>query len=137
MKVLVSLAAVGILFLFGLLGAAGMVPEAIFGVRFPYLAVAVFLGGLTYRVLSWAKVPVPFRIPTTCGQEKSLPWIKQAKLDNPSGTLGVLGRMTLEVLFFRSLLRNTKSELHGGTRWPTRPAWDCGPGPWRSIGRCW
>jgi len=55
MKVLVSLAAVGILFLFGLLGAAGMVPEAIFGVRFPYLAVAVFLGGLTYRVLSWAK----------------------------------------------------------------------------------
>jgi len=114
MKVLVSLAAVGVLFLLGLLGAAGTVPEAIFGVLVPYLALAVFLGGLAYQVLRWAAVPVPFRIPTTCGQQKSLPWIKQAKLDNPSGALGVVGRMALEVLGFRSLLRNTKSELHEG-----------------------
>jgi nitrate reductase gamma subunit len=114
MKILVCLAAVGALFLFGLLGGTGPVGGAIVGVLTAYLALAVFLGGLAYRVLSWANVPVPFRIPTTCGQEKSLPWIKQAKLDNPSGTLGVLGRMTLEVLFFRSLLRNTKSELRGG-----------------------
>jgi nitrate reductase gamma subunit len=64
-------------------------------------------------VLNWAKVPVPFRIPTTCGQEKSLPWIKQAKLDNPSSTLGVVGRMTLEVACFRSLFRNTKARLLG------------------------
>jgi nitrate reductase gamma subunit len=59
---------------------------------------------------------VPFRIPTTCGQQKSLPWIKQAKLESPSSALGVVGRMALEVLFFRSLLRNTKSELHDGGR---------------------
>ena len=114
MNLLVSLAAVGVLFSFGLLGATGTVPEAIFGVLVPYLALAVFLGGLAYQVLRWAAVPVPFRIPTTCGQQKSLPWIKQAKLDNPSGALGVVGRMALEVLGFRSLLRNTKSELHEG-----------------------
>ncbi len=116
MKVLVSLAAVGVLFSLGLLGGAGAVGGAIFGVLIPYLALAVFLGGLIYRVLSWAKAPVPFRIPTTCGQEKSLPWIKQAKLDNPSGAPGVVGRMALEVLAFRSLLRNTKAELHAGSR---------------------
>jgi nitrate reductase gamma subunit len=87
--------------------------EVIFAVLIPYLALAVFLGGLAYRVLSWAKVPVPFRIPTTCGQQKSLPWIKRAKLDNPSGLPGVLARMALEVLGFRSLLRNTKLELRG------------------------
>jgi nitrate reductase gamma subunit len=114
MKMLVSLAAVGVLFLLGLLGGAGAVGEAIFGVIIPYVALAVFLGGLLYRVVSWARVPVPFRITTTCGQEKSLPWIKQAKLDNPSSAPGVVGRMALEVLAFRSLLRNTKSELHEG-----------------------
>ena len=112
MKLLVSLAAVGVLFALGLVGAAGTVPEAIFAVIVPYLALAVFLGGLAYCVLGWAAVPVPFRIPTTCGQQKSLPWIKQAKLENPSSALCVVGRMALEVLCFRSLLRNTKSELH-------------------------
>jgi nitrate reductase gamma subunit len=110
MNVWVSLAIVGGLFLLGLLGAApGM--GWVFGVVFPYLAVALFIGGLIHRVMSWANIPVPFRIPTTCGQQKSLPWIRQAKLDNPHSTLGVLGRMILEVLFFRSLLRNTKTEL--------------------------
>jgi len=114
MKILVSLAAVGVLFLVGLLGGTGTVPEAIFGVILPYAAVAVLLGGLAYRVLSWANAPVPFRITTTCGQEKSLPWIKQAKLDNPSSAAGVVGRMLLEVLCFRSLLRDVKARLLEG-----------------------
>ena len=39
---------------------------------------AVFLAGFCYRVVQWAAAPVPFRIPTTCGQQKSLPWIKSA-----------------------------------------------------------
>ena len=110
MNVLVPLAAVAGLFVLGLLGVA---PGTgwVFGVVIPYLAVAMFLGGLIYRVMSWAKVPVPFRIPTTCGQQKSLAWIKQEKLENPHNTLTVIGRMALEVLFFRSLLRNTKSEV--------------------------
>jgi len=104
----ISLVAVVVLFLVGLLGGwAGI----LFGVIIPYLAVALFLGGLIYRVISWANVPVPFRIPTTCGQQQSLPWIEQAKVDNPSTTFGVIVRMALEVLIFRSLLRNTKTVL--------------------------
>ena len=59
----------------------------LFGVVIPYVAVAVFLIGIVYRVLKWARIPVPFRIPTTAGQEKSLPWIKQNKIDNPSSSL--------------------------------------------------
>lgn len=110
MNVFVSLVAVVVLFLAGFFGAkAGL--HVVFGVIVPYAAVVLFVAGLIYRVLGWARVPVPFRIPTTCGQEYSLPWIKQSKLDNPSGTAGVVARMALEVLFFRSLLRNTRSEL--------------------------
>ncbi|MCJ7563161.1 MAG: menaquinol oxidoreductase, partial [Candidatus Aminicenantes bacterium] len=110
MSLFIPLMTVILLYLAGYYGAkVGL--HAAFGVAIPYLAVLLFLVGIVYRVLSWARVPVPFRIPTTCGQEKSLPWIRQAKLDNPSDTAGVIGRMALEILFFRSLLRNTKSEL--------------------------
>jgi len=116
MNILIPLAAVGVLFLFGLLGGAGVVGEAIFGVLVPYVALVVLVGGLAHRVLGWAKTPVPFRIPTTCGQEQSLPWIKQAHIDNPSSTPGVLARMFLEVVCFRSLLRNTKTRLLEGDK---------------------
>jgi nitrate reductase gamma subunit len=88
----------------------------LFGVVIPYVAVLVFITGMIYRVLKWGSAPVPFRIPTTCGQQKSLPWIKQSKLENPSTMLGVIGRMTLEVLFFRSLFRNLKTQLHEDSR---------------------
>ena len=115
MIVLVSLAAVVGLFLLGTLGAApGM--GWVFGVVLPYLALATFFGGLIYRVMSWANVPVPFRIPTTCGQQKSLPWLKREPLENPHNALTVIGRMALETLLFRSLLRNTKSQLIEGRR---------------------
>jgi len=82
-----------------------------FGIVLPYLAAAVFLAGVVLRVLSWARRPVPFCIPTTGGQQKSLPWIAASPLDNPSGTWGVVGRMVLEVLTFRSLFRNTALRL--------------------------
>ena len=65
----------------------------------------VFFVGIIYRVVQWGKSPVPFRIPSTCAQQKSLPWIKYGyaeKLDNPVSTAGVVGRMILEVLCFRS-----------------------------------
>ncbi len=68
------------------------------------------------RVVRWAKSPVPFRIPTTCGQEKSLPWINWSKLDNPDSTKGVIGRMLLEVLCFRSLFKGTSSKVKEGPR---------------------
>lgn len=88
----------------------------LFGVIIPYAALAIFLAGFIYRVLKWGSSPVPFCIPTTCGQQKSLPWIKQNKLDNPSGALGVIGRMALEVLVFRSLFRNLKTQLSDGSK---------------------
>ncbi len=86
----------------------------LFGVIVPYAAVATFVIGFIYRVLKWAGSPVPFCIPSTCGQQKSLPWIKQAKLENPTTTLGVIGRMALEVFFFRSLFRNLKTQMKDG-----------------------
>ncbi len=89
---------------------------ALFGVVIPYIAIVIFLLGFIYKVIGWAKSPVPFRIPTTCGQEKSLPWIKQNKLDNPSSTLGVVIRMALEIFLFRSLFRNTKAEVYEGAK---------------------
>ncbi len=127
MKILLSLVAVAALFLLAVLGVEALGLQFLFGVVFPYAAMAVFLGGMIYRVVDWAKSPVPFRIPTTCGQEKSLPWIKSSRFDNPHDTVGVVGRMALEVLFFRSLFRNTRMELKEG-----RAVY--GPDKWLWIG---
>lgn len=115
MKVLLPLAVVLVLFGIALVGASlGL--GWVLGVAIPYAALAIFLVGLTYRVLEWARVPVPFRITTTSGQQKSLPWIRHSRLDNPHGALGALGRVALEVLFFRSLLKNTRTAKADGDR---------------------
>jgi nitrate reductase gamma subunit len=90
--------------------------EALFGIVFPYLAILIFIGGFINKVVGWAKSPVPFRIPTTCGQANSLPWIKQDVLDNPSTTPGVVLRMALEVFLFRSLFRNTQADVYDGPK---------------------
>jgi len=82
----------------------------------PYFAGAVFIFGTIYRIVRWARSPVPFRIPTTSGQQKSLGWLKSNNLENPFNLAGVIGRMFLEVAFFRSLFRNTKVELVQGPR---------------------
>lgn len=84
----------------------------LFGVVLPYLAVITFIGGVVWRMVYWSKSPVPFCIPTTGGQQKSLPWIKHDSVDNPSDCCGVLKRMFLEVFFFRSLFRNTMADVH-------------------------
>jgi len=89
----------------------------------PYAAFTVFIVGFIYRVVQWAKAPVPFRITTTCGQQTSLPWIKNAPLESPSNIWGVIGRMALEVFLFRSLFRNTKVDIlqkrpvYGSAKW--------------------
>jgi len=83
----------------------------VFGVVIPYAAFLVFVGGFAARVLSWARSPVPFNIATTSGQQRSLGWIKPARFENPSTTFGVIGRIFMEVVFFRSLFRNTRSGL--------------------------
>lgn len=89
----------------------------------PYIVFITFLGGFIYRIIQWARSPVPFRIPTTCGQEKSLPWIKNNPVENPSGPWGVIARMAQEIVLFRSLFRNTDVKIingrpvYDGTKW--------------------
>lgn len=110
MKIAAPLGIVALLALCAWIGADALGLRLLFGTIVPYAAIVLFVVGFIVRVVRWGKSAVPFRIPTTCGQQKSLPWIKQAKTDNPSGYGGVVGRMLLEVLFFRSLLRNNKVE---------------------------
>ncbi len=110
---LISLAAVAVLFGIGYGGAAAGA-GAVIGIYVPYAALLVFLGGLVWKVADWANSPVPFRIPTTSGQQKSLDWIRRDPIDSPFTKGEVVLRMALEVLFFRSLLKNTKTQLHHG-----------------------
>src|SRR4030043_2205689 len=88
----------------------------LFGIIIPYAAFLTFVLGVIYRVMQWGRVPVPFRIPTTAGQEKSLPWIKSNPIDNPFNSIGVIIRMAFEVLLFRSLFRNTKVDSREGPK---------------------
>jgi nitrate reductase gamma subunit len=112
-KYMVSYLAVLGLFLLAWAGSAvGL--QWLFGVVVPYLALIVFVVGFVRKVMSWANSTVPFAIPTTGGQAKSLPWIKDAKIDNPSSRAGVALRLALEILAFRSLFRNTRTKLKEG-----------------------
>ncbi len=113
MNILFSLFAVIFLIIIAIIGVDFKL-EYLFGVIFPYAAILTFILGIVYNVIKWARIPVPFHIPTVTGQQKSLPWIKNSKLESPHTSLGVAGRMALEILFFRSLFRNTKTELKNG-----------------------
>ena len=93
------------------LGSSFLGLGILFGVVLPYVAVAVFLVGLVWRIRYWGQSPVPFAIPLTGGQQKSLPFFQQSKLDNPDTRCGVVKRMLLEVFLFRSLFRNTASDV--------------------------
>ncbi len=123
MGIIVSLGAVLAIMVVAWIGGSISGLQPIFGVLVPYAAFAVFLVGFCRKVVDWAKSPVPFRIPTTAGQEVSLPWIKSAKLDNPSTTAGVIGRMFLEVFCFRSLFRNTRADLRSGYLYYSPSKW--------------
>ncbi|MBF0099498.1 MAG: sulfate reduction electron transfer complex DsrMKJOP subunit DsrM [Desulfobacterales bacterium] len=83
----------------------------VFGVLIPYTALSIFLLGFISKVIGWSMSAVPFRIPTTCGQQESLPWIKANKIDCPFTKKGVVIRMLLEIFAFRSLFRNTKFSM--------------------------
>lgn len=115
-SIVVSLVAVAILMLVAFAGVEAANLHYFFGVIVPYAALIVFIGGVIYRMLKWARSAVPFRIPTTTGQQKTHPWLKANNLENPSNLAGVIGRMALEVFLFRSLFRNTKAELRNGPR---------------------
>ncbi|RKY97477.1 MAG: menaquinol oxidoreductase, partial [Ignavibacteriae bacterium] len=114
MNILFSLFALLVIIVLAIIGVEVANLHFIFGVIIPYVAIATFLIGIILQVIKWAKSPVPFRIPTVAGQQKSLPWIKNSRLESPHTTLGVIGRMILEVFLFRSLFRNTKAELKNG-----------------------
>lgn len=85
--------------------------QTLLGVVLPLAAAAVFIIGFIWKIVNWAKSPVPFAIPTVGGQQRSLDWIKPSRLDAPWTTPALIGRMALEVLTFRSLFRNTHAEL--------------------------
>lgn len=111
-----ALAVVMVLAALGYVGGQTSSLRTFFGVIVPWSALAIFLLGIISQIIRWSLSPVPFRIPTTCGQQKSLSWIKASWLENPSSTPGVLARMVLEIGLFRSLFRNTRSDLREGPR---------------------
>ena len=80
---------------------------------------------------------MPFHIPTTCGQQKSLPWIKSSWIESPHNKFGVAVRMALEILLFRSLFRNTRAQTPSkGPGSYTAKTSSSGWGHWHSIGPC-
>ncbi len=105
-----------VLLFFVIVGAGGMGLVALFTIFIPYAAVLLFITGFIYRVLKWASAPVPFHIPTVSGQQKSLSWIKADNINSPFTTGGVVKRLALEILLFRSLLKNEKIELEAPYR---------------------
>ncbi len=111
MKAIFSLLMVLALVVIATVGAGAAKMQTIFAYCIPGTAFIIFLVGFVCKIISWAKRPVPFRIPTTGGQQQSLDWIKQNKWDNPSTGPQTFIRMALEVLAFRSLFRNTKTVL--------------------------
>ncbi len=123
-KYLVPLAVVFLLFLFAYTGVEGASMQGFFGIFVPYAALVIFVTGFFYRVAKWAGSAVPFRIPTTCGQQKSLPWIKQNCIDNPDTGIGVFIRMVLEIFLFRSLFRNTKAAFNRSEKNELSYSWE-------------
>ena len=105
----IAFAATLLILLIGWAGSAlGL--QYLLGVILPLVAGAVFIIGFIWKIVRWAKSPVPFAIPTVAGQQRSLDWIKPNRLECPWTTPAVIGRMILEVFAFRSLFRNTRAE---------------------------
>jgi nitrate reductase gamma subunit len=107
-----------ILAVIGLAYGGGQLADTryLLGIVLPYAAIATFLLGFSYRVIRWAHSALPFHIPTTCGQQKTLPWIRSSWIENPHNKRGVLTRMALEILLFRSLFRNSRAQIEEGPR---------------------
>jgi len=114
MNALYSLLFVFLLVLIPLFGVGAAHLNSLFGASIPYTAFLIFIFGFIYKVFTWGRSPVPFRIPTTGGQFKSFDTklFPQNKLDCPQTGAQTFFRMVLEVLAFRSLFRNTAVSLH-------------------------
>ena len=111
MKALLAAAAVLTLVLAG--ASAGAIPGGTTAITvvLPYVAFLTLVAGVAWRVWQWAASPVPYRIPTTGGQQRSLPWIRTAPIDNPDTGVMAAVRVAIEALTFRSLLRNSRAHV--------------------------
>jgi nitrate reductase gamma subunit len=120
MNALYSLLFVFLLVLIPLFGVDAAHMRTFFGVCIPTTAFIIFLLGFVYKVITWGRCAVPFRIPTTGGQFKSFDpkLFPQNKLDCPQTGAQTFFRMVLEVFAFRSLFRNTAVSLHQGKDHP-------------------
>lgn len=117
LKYMYSLLAVIVLFLVSyILAGTGTAFKVLFGIILPYAAMLTFIIGFISRIMNWTRSAVPFRITTTCGQQKSLPWIKPNAIDNPFSKGAVVIRMFLEIVLFRSLFRNTRLKMKAGPK---------------------
>jgi nitrate reductase gamma subunit len=120
MNALYSLLFVFLLVLIPLFGVDAAHMRTFFGVCIPTTAFIIFIIGFVYKVVTWGRSAVPFRIPTTGGQFKSFDpeLFKQNKLDCPQTGAQTFFRMVLEIFAFRSLFRNTQVSLHEGKNAP-------------------
>jgi nitrate reductase gamma subunit len=109
-----ALVAVLLIAVLGAIGTASTGLSWVFLVIVPYCALALFVGGFLTRLIGWSRSPVPYHIPTVAGQQRSLEWIKASGFESPWTTGGLMGRMFMEVVFFRSLWRNDRVELKNG-----------------------
>ncbi|MDR3591630.1 MAG: respiratory nitrate reductase subunit gamma [Negativicutes bacterium] len=60
----------------------------------PYIAAGVFIAGVTYRVIGWLRVPVPFQL---------------TLFPAPRDGVGRISAVGTELLFFKSLFKNDKT----------------------------
>lgn len=65
----------------------------LFGVIIPYLVIILFLGGIIFRILSWLKVPIPFRLTI---------------FPCPASRAGAAADLVKESIGFKSLWRGAK-----------------------------
>ena len=104
-KYMYSLLAVIVLFLVSyVLAGTGTAFKVLFGIILPYAALLTFIIGFISRIMNWGRSAVPFRITTTSGQQKSLPWIKPNAIDNPFSKGAVVVRMFLEIVDRKSVV---------------------------------
>jgi nitrate reductase gamma subunit len=109
-----AIAAVAVILLAGIITASVPWLRTPASVAISYVSVGVFVAGISYRFALWAKSSVPFCVPVTCGQQASLPGLRHDRLDNPNTSSGAALRVAMEVLFFRSLLREHRPETRNG-----------------------
>lgn len=115
-SLVMSIAAVLALVLIAMAGVKWAHLYGLFGVAFPYVGIATFFIGIIYRVVDWGKSPVPFRIALSCGQQRSLPWLKHSWRSSPFTRAQAFIRLVDEVLIFRSLLMNRRLAFGKGEK---------------------